>query len=86
MGKRYSHTCLKKLFYRVCIHPAFNFFIIFCIIASTVSLSLDRHPISAAEEDILNKINFTTTIIFSVEMIIKILGLGVINYGLDSAN
>ena len=54
--------------------------------ANTIVLALDRHPISLHESDILDKTNLGLSSIFLVEMIVKLLGLGVKAYFKDSFN
>jgi hypothetical protein len=46
------------------------------IIVNTVVLSMDRYPITQSETSILEKINEVMTYVFTVEMVIMIIGLG----------
>jgi len=57
-----------------------------CILINTITLSLDRFPISDSESFIHEKINSISTFVFIVEMLIKIIGLGLKTYLSDSMN
>ena len=85
-GRKYSRTYVKKFFLKICKSTIFNFIVMSVIVINTISLSLDRHPISAKESYVLEKINFYSTWIFIIEMIIKILGLGILTYSMDHIN
>lgn len=59
-------------------NPYFDVFIIFVIILNTVSLALDKFP--EFDENtlyVLNVMNFLFTIIFTIEVILKMIGMGV---------
>lgn len=56
----------------------FNAFILFIIIANTVTLSLDKYPgYGETGTFIIEKVSTMFTVIFTIEIIIKIIGLGV---------
>jgi hypothetical protein len=57
-----------------------------CVILNTIVLAMDHHGISSEWEDVLTDLNFTFTIIFIVEMGLKLLGLGVRGYCSDAMN
>lgn len=64
----------------------FVFFIIVCILSNTVILALDKHPQSETHESLLNTLNLSFTVIFSLEMLLKIFGLGFADYLKDRFN
>ena len=53
---------------------------------NTVSMSLDRYPITHEELTLLELINNVCTWIFIGEMLLKIAGLGIVTYITDAVN
>lgn len=53
---------------------------VLCILVNTLLLSLDRYPGNPEETVVMEKINIFFTVIFTVEMIIKILAIGFKHY------
>jgi hypothetical protein len=51
-----------------------------CIIVNTIILALDKYPINLEQTEVLEKLNIVFTIIFTFEMLIKIMALGIKNY------
>jgi hypothetical protein len=51
-----------------------------CIIINTIILALDRYPIDIDQTIFLEKLNIIFTIIFTLEMFIKMLAVGLKNY------
>ena len=67
--------------------PIFNGFIIFVILMNTVLLSLDQYPLIAEEtSNVFAVFNLIFTVIFTVELIPKIIGLGVKEFVSDPFN
>ena len=64
----------------------FQIFIYFCVILNTAILACDRHPISPKESFIYDNINFALTWVFFIELIIKLLGLGLREFVKDRFN
>ena len=64
----------------------FAFVVLLAIFINTMSLSMDRYPIEAGENALLETINNYCTWIFVAEMAIKIFGLGIKTYAMDSFN
>jgi len=64
----------------------FGWFINLSIIANTLILALDHHPMDPDLESNLEKLNLVLTGIFTFEMIFKMIGLGCRNYLDDRAN
>ena len=64
----------------------FTTFISCCIVANTVILALDRYPISLGESAALDKANLGLSSIFLIEMIVKLLGIGIKFYFKDPYN
>ena len=67
------------IFYRVAMSPFFNLFITIMIFANTFILALDRHPLDEAEEG-FGMDECCAIASFTLEMIIKLIGLGVARY------
>ncbi len=59
---------------------------ILSIVINTISISMDRYPISVREYKNLEMINIVITFIFTFEMVVKIFGFGLINYFLNRWN
>ncbi len=53
---------------------------VICIIVNTVLLSMDRFPENPTEVLIMERINIFFTLVFTVEMIIKLIALGFKDY------
>lgn len=64
----------------------FEIFIPICIIANTILLAFDKYPNDAETVLILESLNFIFYVIFLIEMILKLIGLGLKTYFRDSAN
>lgn len=72
--------------YKLVSHPTFNTFIMVVIIANTTVLSIDHYPMSTTLDSRLEIINFALSSVFLVEMVMKMLGLGIKIYALDKFN
>ena len=73
-------------FYQVAISKTLSVFIMLSILVNTIVIFSDQYPISAEQlvtQEILNNIFY---VIFVVEILVKMIGLGVINYLRDSFN
>ena len=55
--------------------PFFDVLITFCILMNTASMSLEEYPVVPERTKMLEKANNVFTIIFIVEMALKIIGL-----------
>ena len=82
----YQDTKFKHFFNRIAISPILELILGLSIVINTITISLDRYPISEKENQILEMINIVITFIFTFEMVIKIFGFGLINYFLDKWN
>jgi len=51
-----------------------------CIIINTIILALDKYPVDIDQTIFLEKLNIVFTIIFTLEMFIKMLAVGLKNY------
>jgi hypothetical protein len=67
-------------------NPWFDLVIIVLIILNTVVLAADHHPMEYGAEVSLEVINFVLTVLFSLEMIVKLIGLGFFQYVQDGFN
>lgn len=64
----------------------FTIFIMSIILLNTLTLALDRYPMSRLEMQILDVANLVFTVIFLLEMVLKMAGYGVVEYFRDSLN
>lgn len=78
-------SCLRRYVRQFIDSKYFMAITTFCIVANTVILSLDRYP-SPPEAYITDNMNLAFTLIFCLEMILKIYGLGIRDYLRDKFN
>jgi len=72
---------------KICESRLFTLFINSCIILNTLVLAVDRYPSLGNELDyMLDMVNIVFFGIFTMEMLIKLLGMGPKNYVRDSFN
>ena len=64
----------------------FTLFISLIVLANIVTLSLNRYGMPVSQEKILSLMNYSFTIIFTIEMGLKIVGLGLTQYLRDKMN
>lgn len=57
-----------------------------CIFANTVTLAIEHHGMSASLAAVLNRCNIVFTLVFLVEMVLKLMGIGPYRYFLDAFN
>lgn len=76
----------REVLFKVAISKWFNHFINFAIVFNTAILALDRHPRNIKEQQIFENTNIVFTVIFVIEMIIKMIGLGPKGYVRDKFN
>lgn len=81
-----SNNALVKWSYDIIMTPSFNLFILLIIILNTVILAMDKYPMDDKLENILDWINVVLTFIFGIEMVIKLIGLGIMDYANDRFN
>ena len=82
----YQNPVTRALFY-IANSPLFGGFITFIIVLNTIVLALDKSP--AWPEDVANVLktfNTIFTVVFSIEMVIKLIGLGLRGYCSDNMN
>ena len=83
----YYHNALTRISFYVVNSPLFNAFILIIIIANTVVLSLDRFPDYDADvQHIFKILNVSFTIIFTFEVVVKIIGVGTRGFASDRFN
>ena len=76
----YSHK-IPRIFYAVAKSNAFGIVVMACIMLNTLVLSLDRYPEAPkVEKDILDVCNTIFNLVFSAEVVIKLVGLGFKKY------
>ena len=83
---RASNNRFYACCYHVISHWTFITFISIVIIVNTVILALDKYPEDPETTRITNLLNDAFTWVFVVEMIIKMIGLGLKEYARDSFN
>lgn len=79
-------NCLRKVCQTISGNMIFDYFIIVCILASTISLAFE-HPLEDPNSEkmkLLNQIDLVFTGIFCFEAALKIISLGFIMNGSDS--
>ena len=64
----------------------FGWIIIAAILVNTVVLSLDQHPMSQSLSDLVTVTNTAFAVLFMVELILKVLGMGWVDYLSDRFN
>jgi membrane-associated HD superfamily phosphohydrolase len=79
-------NCLVKFFYKLVTHHFFNFIIFCLIIFNTVVLASDDYPQSKEKQRVMLYLNVFFTWVFVLELILKVVGLGIVNYFKDSFN
>ena len=77
---RASHNRFYNFFFRLVSNPWFNFAIYLFIFASTLPLALYTYDQSEREREVIKMSDLAFTIIFILELICKLIGLGVRNY------
>ena len=86
-GDRYYNYWITRTCFYIVNSPIFNGIIIFIIMLNTVVLSMEKYP--EFDSDIVNMLNVANTfftIIFTFEVVLKLIGLGVSGYSADKFN
>jgi len=74
---KYGYLKRGRALLRMLVKSAiFDNFMTFCVLVNTITLGLDRYDISESQSNTLNTFNLVFTIIFCVEMAMKLLALG----------
>lgn len=76
----------KDFFKNIVTASLFDHFMIICVTINTVTLAMDHYMISSDLEKSLTDLNLVFTIIFCVEMGLKLIGLSILGYFLDPMN
>ena len=66
---------VQELLKKIVTDPFFEVVITFCILANTFFMSMEKYPVDQSRTAMLEKANNVFTIIFIIEMILKIIGL-----------
>ena len=70
---------LRKAVIRMVVHPYFENFVLFCIIANSISLSFyDYSKRNEYGNSIIEKLGYSFSVIFTFEAIFKIISMGFI--------
>jgi len=86
-GDRYYNYWITRTCFYIVNSPIFNGLIIFIIMLNTVVLSMEKYP--EFDSDIVGMLNVANTfftIIFTFEVVLKLIGLGVSGYSADKFN
>ncbi|TMW67789.1 hypothetical protein Poli38472_007461 [Pythium oligandrum] len=67
-------------------HPIFSGFIMLAIVANTTILALDHYPMPPGLDSDLEIVNFGLSCVFMLEMVLKLIGLGLRQYARDKFN
>ena len=79
--KRFKHFLrFKAILRRIVLHPVFDYFILACITISAILLAIENPTLSTSSilYKVLQVCNIIITTIFAIEMILKIVALGII--------
>ena len=79
-------TRCRYFLYKIALHKMFQHFINVIIIVNTICLSLDSYPSDSSLQAKLDKLNIAFFCIFTSEMLIKLIGLGIKNYVKEKFN
>jgi Ion transport protein len=71
---------IKRFMYVLSEAVYFEYFMAVAIVLNTLILSLDRYPINIAQTSVIEKVNIFFTCVFLIEMIIKLIAMGILNY------
>ena len=84
--ERSHRNCCYRFFYLIVISVTFNSFIYAFIVANTITLAMYRYDLSEDEKFVLFVLNSIFVWVFTLEMLVKLVGLGVKNYVRDKFN
>lgn len=77
MNEKYYHNKLVKICLSIGMNPYFDVLIMFVIVINTLCLAGDMYPeLDQKVLYVLQYMNFVFTFIFTVEVIVKMIGLG----------
>jgi hypothetical protein len=83
----YYQNCFTRTFFYIVSSPLFNGFITLIIVWNTIVLAMSKYPEwDDGTTGTLQSFNLVFSIIFTVEMVGKLIGLGVQTYAADSMN
>jgi len=83
----YYKNCLTRICFHIVNSPIFNAFIILIILLNTIVLAMDKYPdFEGMIKDVFSYANIVFTIIFTFEVVLKLVGLGVAGYSADKFN
>ena len=88
-SKQPERTSKNKLYYysyKICTNPFFSFVFTLIIVINSALMTLDRFPEPQKLPKILEVLNQLCSWLFTAEMIIKLLGLGLVEYARDRFN
>lgn len=84
---KYYNYRITRWMYRIAIHPLFNSFIMTIIVLNTIILAFDRYPVPPSnQQNVFNYFNIAFTIIFSLEVAIKLFAFSVRGFLRDRFN
>lgn len=84
---KYYDYKLTRIFFYISNSPIFNGFIMFVISINTIVLAMNKYPNWDQEvDDVFGALNLVFSIIFTLEVIIKLIGLGTSGFASDKMN
>ena len=85
-NKYYKNKCVQWCYRRI-MDPYFDAFILLAIILNTITLALDKYPVLPDWSLFaLNICNYVFTAIFTIECLLKMVGLGIREFLRDGFN
>jgi Na+-transporting methylmalonyl-CoA/oxaloacetate decarboxylase gamma subunit len=84
---KYYEYRVTRWMYKLAVHPMFNTVVMTIIIMNTIILAFDRYPEPpAGQMEVYNYFNIVFTIIFSIEVIIKLVAFSIRGFIRDRFN
>jgi hypothetical protein len=82
----YHKYKVTRFFYWLVSLPIYGAIVLFFILCNTIILSLERYPMPESEQDAYYKANIFFTLVFTVEVLLKIIGLSPKAFIMDRFN
>ena len=82
----YWNSKFTQFFYFLVNVPLFGTIILFCILLNTIFLSLERYPMPESEKSAYENINYLFTSVFTIEVILKVIGQSPKKFIVDKFN
>ena len=80
------NNVIREFIRRLVLSNGFDSFITYCIILNTIVLAIDWYSMPSYIDDTQNYINYCFAIIFGLESVLKVIGVGPRSYFRDTGN